>query len=236
MIALSRAKKLIVLSVVVVVIGFLVYFGPAIMFFVQNPSSSSNASYTRLMIRTPYGYGVNYTTVEFGDTEYNFLYVTGMISIYAPFQSYPISDPEVGHTYNSLGLEIKVENVSSDYLSDYVVIEVKPTVTNYMFSTYRYTKVNLTNCPIIQYGPPLNYSITVNISSGLTNETHQYTFTYFSSDLFVNSSSQTKEYSISTGTSISTGVNGDPTKDFNIEIRVYKIEADYLVIYVKPLY
>jgi hypothetical protein len=82
----------------------------------------------------------------------------------------------------------------------------------------------------------LSLSVTVNISSGLTNETHQYTFTYFSSDLFVASSSQTKEYSISTGTSISTGVNGDAEKDFNIEIRVYKIEAKYLIIYVKPLY
>ncbi|MGD0160809.1 MAG: hypothetical protein ABSB89_11005 [Candidatus Bathyarchaeia archaeon] len=224
------------------------YFSPTISSYFQSSSSNSSnnpsASFTTLMIRAPYsGHEENFTTVDFGDTEYNFLYGSGWLAVYAPLQAeYPISYPEVGDTYNAFGLEIKIENVSSDYLSDYVIFGVKPTVTNYMYSTYRYTEVNLTleQSQPIQYGtvPLTNYSVTVSISSGIINETNQYTFTYtnapsgtYGATLVVSNSSQSKQYEAYVGSFVA----GAET-DFNIEIGVYKADANNMIIYVKPLY
>jgi hypothetical protein len=179
------------------------------------------------------------STLEFGDTEYNLGYSSefgGIIAVLIPFQSDSIQYPEVGQTYNIFGLEIKVDNISSDYISNYAVIEVKSTVANYMFSTYHYYKVNITNYPLVESGPPSNYSVTVNISSGIINETRQYTFSYYEGFLTVWNSSMTKVYEIPTATNIITGVYGDPETDFDIQIRVYEVEPEYLVIYVMPLY
>jgi hypothetical protein len=226
-----KSKRIIIgVLLVAVAIGIIALFSPTIISDLQSSSSqSSSASYTSLMIRMG-----NYSaTVDFGDTEYYFNYVSGSIGIYAPFQSVQaILNPEVGHTYSIFGVEIKVDNISSDYLSNYIVIGVKPTIANYMFSTYHYYKVNLTSYPLIQYGPPINYSITKNISSGITNETRQYTFTYYEGFLVVANSSLTREYEIPTTSDYIMGAE----TDFDIQIRVYEVEPEYLVIYVMPLY
>jgi len=168
-------------------------------------------------------------TVEFGDTKYYFGYTGGMIGISAPFQYDSIMSPEIGHSYKTLGVEIKVANVSSDYISNFVVIMVKPTVTNYMFSTYHYTKVNI----------PIEDERTVDISSGLISETNQFTFAYASAPAFpsygatliVRTSSQSKQYSTYAGLIIPEAEN-----DFNIEIHVYQADSSKMIIYVKPLY
>jgi hypothetical protein len=174
----------------------------------------------------------NYTEpIEFGDTEYYFSYITAIypeISIHAPFNSDEIQYPKVGDSYQGLGIEVKVANVSSDYISDYVVIKIRSTTDNYMFSTYRMTKVDI----------PLYYTKTVDISSGLINETNQYSFQYLfapstgtSANLLVKTNSLTKQYSVYVGLIVA-----EARDDFNIEIRVFKAGSNNMVIYVKPLY
>jgi hypothetical protein len=144
--------------------------------------------------------------------------------VYLPFQSKVFSTIE-GETYADCGIEIKISNMSSDYISNYLVILVKPTVQNYMFTQFRYTKVSV----------PLSYPQTINISSGLINKTNEYGFTYTQvthpsfnePQLEIQTSTQSKGYLVFAGETIS---------DFDIETRVYKIESGYMVIYVKPLY
>lgn len=62
---------------------------------------------------------------------------------------------------------MKVNDIASDYLSNYIVISVKPLILNYAASLH-YTRLNLT----------LNEAQFVNISSGIVNETHEYAFMY----------------------------------------------------------
>jgi hypothetical protein len=173
----------------------------------------------------------NYTEpIELGDAEYSFSYITFIvraININAPFKSDEIQYPKVGDLYEGLGIEVKVENVSSDYISDYVVIKVRPIVDNYMFSTYRYTKVDI----------PVGDAKTVEISSGLINKTNQYTFIYpfapslVGADLIVKTASQSKQYSAYVGLIVA-----EAKSDFDIEIRVFKADSNKMVLYVKPLY
>lgn len=238
-------KIIIGIVIVCIIIGATIWYAPAIISQFQNPSSnSSDASYTSLMLRAAYGQGDTSATAEFGDTEYIFAYISGTIYVNAPFQGDFVQSPRVGHSYYTLGIELKVENISSDYLSDYAVIKVKPTIDNYMFSTYRETKVDIPceqNAPIVQYGTPsplVNYSVTVSISSGIVNKTNQYTFRYAfapmvlsAATLVVSNSSQSKQYSAYAGLIVA-----DAEKDFNIEIYVYKTDSDRMILYVKPLY
>lgn len=143
--------------------------------------------------------------------------------VYAPFQSKTYI-PTEGKTYSDLGIEIKVSKVSSDYISNYIVILVKPTVQNYMASLH-YTKVSIA----------LYETKAVNISSGLINKTNQYWFSYTQithptfnePQLTIRTNSQSKSYVVIAGFAI---------REFEIETRVYKIESGYMVIYVKPLY
>jgi hypothetical protein len=225
---MKRITLVLIVLVVVSVIGSLLWYAPNIISQIQNSSSSSSsitdASYTTLFIRSP-----NYSEpVEFGDTEYFFIYIVGQISINAPFTSDLIQNPKVGTSYEGLGIKLMVANVSSDYISDYVVIKVRPIVENYMFSTYYLTKVDI----------PIGDVRTVDISSGLINKTNQYTFHYafapkpFGSATFVvKTSSLSKQYSAYVGLIVAEAKN-----DFDIEIRVFKADSNHMVIYVKPLY
>ena len=174
----------------------------------------------------------NYTEpIELGDAEYYFSYTTFIfreINIYAPFNSYSIQNPKIGTSYEKLGLEVKIANVSSDYISDYVVIKVRPITENYMFATYRYTKVDI----------PLGDTRTVNISSGIIEKTNQYSFRYvvaslsgYGGELAIKTSSQSRQYTAYSGLIVA-----EAKSDFDIEISVFKVDSNNMVIYVKPLY
>ena len=78
----------------------------------------------------------------------------------------------------------------------------------------------------------------MSISSGLINQTNQYTFQYLfapstgiSADLLVKTDSLTKQYSAYVGLIVA-----QARDDFNVEIRVFKADSNHMVIYVKPLY
>ncbi|MGA3191891.1 MAG: hypothetical protein ABSD73_05180 [Candidatus Bathyarchaeia archaeon] len=225
---MSKIRKLVGLAIVVVIIGLLLYYAPTIISFVQNPSSSGssyNAPCTSLTLRDGTS-GTNHTTtLDFGDTEYTFEYSIGSYFEASTFiEPYEIYTPHIGDVYRYCGIEIDISKVTSDYISSYIVFLVKPTVQNYMASLH-YTKVNIT----------LNNDVAVNISSGLTNETHQYYFAYdgmvspmeIDGWLEVWFSSQGQKFDAVVGNTITV---------FNIEIRPFKVQSHYMVIYVKPLY
>jgi hypothetical protein len=215
---------------IAVIIGFIVWLSPTIMPILQNSSSNSpdgaSPSYTSLMLRTG-----NYTEpIKLGDAEYSFNYNTLFyreINVVAPITSDKIENPKVGDTYKGLGIEVKVTDVSSDYLSDYVVIKIRSTTDNYMFSTYRYTKVEL----------PSENMKPITISSGIIDKTNDYEFQYFSGpvsisrDLKVSSGSLTKHYNAYLNQLIP-----EAKSDFNIEIFVFRMDSSHMVIYVKPMY
>jgi len=214
-------KKVVGICLVVLVIGFLIWCASIFIFNMQNHASTED--YVQLTLRDSSEFEVDPTVIEFGDTEYTFDYHFNTLWVSAPFQRTYFT-PIEGKTYRDFGIEIKVSKVASDYISDYIVILVKPIVNNYMASLY-YTKVNIT----------LYETKAVNISSGLINKTNQYWFTYIQVEhptfvepkLRIRTTSQSKEYYISTWTVI---------REFEIEVKVYKIESNYVVIYVKPLY
>ena len=108
------------------------------------------------------------------------------------------------------------------------MINVRPTIDNYMLSTYYLTKVDI----------PVGEAKTVDISSGLINRTNQLTFAYPSAPpvgsgatLFVSNATQSKTYFAHVGVIVVEAKN-----DFDIEIRVFKIDSTRMVLYVKPQY
>jgi hypothetical protein len=220
-----RKIQAIVILIVAIIIGILLLNTSTLMSFFKKSSESedySNESYTELTIREG-----DTTPIEFGDTEYSLHYAMSYLNVYAPFQSETFI-PSEGETFKDLGIEIKVSKRDSDYISEYIVIKVRPTVDNYMFSKYRYTKVDI----------PINDMRTVNISSGLINKTNSYTFAYLfapsgisGATLGVRNDTHHETYQALVNYLIPEAEN-----NFDIEIRVYKAESDRLVIYVKPLY
>jgi len=240
---MSKIKKYIILGIVVILIGASLWFSPTILSYVQSFSNSSSSSssyvapYTSLTLRQ----GINETaTLDFGDTEYTFDYSArvGYSVGSLDFSTFiatsdSIRIPQDGDKYSDFGIEVKVSDVSSDSISSYVVILVRPTIQNYMASLH-YTEVNLT----------LNMPSSVSLSSYLTNVTHQYAFWY---TVIVNSyqAVNTPQLTIQLGTQEKTfevyaggypAVSGVPTSDFNIDTLVFKIEPNYMIIYVQPLY
>lgn len=221
-------KKVIIgLILAVIIVVALVWYAPTIISYFQNSSSnSSDASYTSLTLRETMN---NSASIWFGDTKYDFGYsygVLGVSTFYGGGKSYT---PHKGDTYRDFGIEVKVSDVGSNYISNYIVILVKPTIQNYMASLH-YTMVNLT----------LNEPTWVNITSGLVNETHQYGFRYLGivwpvSDpqLTIHTDTGEKTYRV---TDSGSAIWNSDIKDFNIETRVYKIESAHMIIYVKPLY
>ena len=225
---MSLIKKLIILGVVVAIAGILLWFSPIPSYFQNSANSSYNAPYTSLTLRV----GMNYSaTLDFGDTEYDIMYPYGNYLGVSTFidstNLHTFNAPHSGDVYKYAGIEIDVSKVASDYISDYIVILVKPTIQNYMASLF-YTKVNMT----------IYQSQAVNISSGLTGERRLYWFTYTPSQygsgnivrLEVQNSSQRIYYDVYVGRVIGYSDNSD------LEIRVFEVESQYMVIYVKPLY
>lgn len=220
-------KKILAVFSTLAIVAVLLWQSPAILSFFQSSlSDSSNASYTSLFIRS----GTS-EPITLGDTEYRFIYLSGFspeISIHIPFKSDLIEHPKAGNSYERLGIEVKVVNIGSDYLSDFIEIKVRPTVDDYMFTTFRYTKVDI----------PLQDTRTVNISSGIIDKTNQYTFKY----LFAPSTGSAAELAVSTTTlskRYAAHVNliiAEAKSDFDIEIRTFEADSNHIVIYVKPMY
>jgi hypothetical protein len=220
-------KKIIGVFAVVIIIGLLLWNAPTIISYIQNlssPTDSSNESYMELTLRDLPMTEVNTTVIEFGDTEYTFDYLMGYLHVYTFIGGSKNYIPHEGDAYRDFGIEMKVSDVDSDYISKYIVILVKPTVQNYSASLY-YTKVKI----------PLHQTKAVDISSGLINKTNRYWFSYAQiahptfnePQLTIKTGSQSKSYVVIAGFTI---------RDFEIETRVYKIESEFMVIYVKPLY
>jgi len=210
----------------------LLYFSPTIISFVQNPSSSTsyNAPFTSLTLRDG-THGTNHTaTLDFGDTEYNFEYSMGGFTVSTFIESgYKPYSPHDGDVYKVWGIEIDVSNVATDYISNYIVFLAKPTVQNYMASLH-YTEVNIT----------LNNDVAVNISSGLTNETHQYDFMYvlrYKVGAVESTNLEIQTDGNRTDVTVAVGFIGPIAIDvLNVEIATFRLEPQYMVIYVKPLY
>jgi len=179
--------------------------------------------------------------IDFGDTEYFFSYLgethPSVLYIYATLSPPVTLHPEIGHSYETVGLEINVVNMSSDDIS----LEIKPTVENYMFSTYHSTRVEIPCEQTAQAGQ--NDTVTVNLT-GSANRTRQFTFEYpfapsagsaptyiKTAKLIVETSSKSKQYEASIGSVVSQAEH-----DFNIQITIYQANSNFMVIYVKPLY
>lgn len=223
---MKKSHAIVVIFLVAIVVGLILMNGSTILSFFQKPieaENSSNENYTELTLREG-----DTIPIEFGDTEYSLYYAMGHVAVYAPFQSDDFI-PSEGKTFKTFGVEIKVSEIDSDYISKYVVLLIRPTVEKYMFSTFRYTKVEI----------PVYDSKTVNISSGLINKTNQYTFGYggFDSSVLshalVNVRNATKNETYYTQTNF---LIPEAEKDFDIEIRVYKADSESIILYVKPLY
>jgi hypothetical protein len=221
--------KLIALAVLVMTIAGALLWFLVVPSYIQNSlSSSQNAPYTSLTLRT----GINNTaTVEFGDTYYtlNYYYyyphpegswltVSTFIGSNTHYRVYK------GETYTDFGVEAKVSDTGWDDISNYIVILVKPVIQNYAASL-NYTRLNISP----------GETKSIDISSGLTNETRQYAFTYtqntsaynLASQITIRTNTQEKTYLASEGYTI---------RDLNVEVRIYKVESAHMIIYVKPLY
>jgi hypothetical protein len=244
-------KSYVVLTILVISIGIGVSLWYALMLissfqqalnassvYSQNPYPTSyNTSYTSLLIES---YDEN-SRITFGDTEYFFgymgdadprvLYIDATLS--PPVTLYP----EIGHSYWTVGMEIEVVNMSSNS----ILVNVRPAVENYMFDTYQYTRVEI---PFEQAPSSQNGTVTVSLTSSTTNRTNQYAFEYpfgpsigpapthiKSATLIVKTSSQSKQYEAVIGVDIR-----QAEYDFNIAIRIYQANSNFMVIYVKPLY
>jgi hypothetical protein len=225
---MSLTRKLIILGLVLVIIGAFLWFSVLPSYFQNSTSSSHNVPYTSITLRDG-TYGTNNTaTLDFGDTEYTFEHTYFGSFIVSTFtQLSETYTPQAGDIYTYCGIEINVANVTSDYISKYIMFLVKPTVENYMASLH-YTKLNITLSSL---------GIVVNISSGLTNETHEYAFMFvkpawYQYELEIQTTSppiQSKDYEVLGGEDLT-------ASDFNIEVRVFQVNSEYMVIYVKPLY
>ena len=219
---MKKVHAIVAIFAVAIIIVVLLWSDSIIALFVPNNSQSqtTNTSYTELTLR----HG-NTTLIEFGDTEYSISYFSGsFLKVSTPLKSEFYQQLSEGKVFRDLGLEIKVSKMDSDYISEYIVILVKPTIQNYMASLF-YTKVSL----------PLDSTRTVSISSGLIDKTNEYWFLYSQNvyplatenKLTIGKGSQSETYNVAAGYTI---------KLFEIETRVYKVKSDYMVIYVKPLY
>jgi hypothetical protein len=226
-------KKIIIgLVLAVIIVGALVWYAPTIISYFQNSSSSSSdASYTTMTLRD----GMNSSaSLEFGDTEYGFGYQASILGCGTIFNTTTYI-PHKGDTYRDFGIEVKVDDIASDYLSNYIVISIKPLILNYAASLH-YTRLNLT----------LNEAKYVNISSGIVNETHEYAFMYViyslpnsyiqthTTGLRVYSEGKDKTYQIWNFTD--RPFISDSTAEFHIETIFLRMKSEYLIFYVKPLY
>ena len=204
----------------------------------QNPYPTSyNASYTSFLIES---YDEN-SKITFGDTEYFFGYMGDanprILYIFPTLSPSATLYPEIGHSYWTVGVEIHVMNMSSSSM----LVNIRPAVENYMFYTYQSTRVEI---PIEQAPSSPNGTVTVSLTSSFTNKTNQYAFEYpfgpsygpapihaKSATLIVKSSAESKQYEEVIGSYIM-----QAQYDFNLEIRIYQANSNFMVIYVKPLY
>jgi hypothetical protein len=230
-------KRLFVVSILVVSViagVFLVYF------LSQNSSTKPpNVAYTNLLIRA----NTMTKSLTFGDTDYllsynafqetianiSTIWVRAPLSNVFPLNSELIDQPKNGTSYTKIGIEIVVEDIGSDDISLFIKLKVRPIVENYMFLTYNYTRIDI----------PFNDSTTVNITSLSSDKTNQYAFKYafvppyreIDATLVVESMLQSKQYNFYFGEKLTDSRDG-----FKIEIRVYWVDLEHMILFVKPLY
>jgi hypothetical protein len=226
-----------IILIVIAVIGVVsLWYALAVIYNLPNPSPTPyNATYTSLLIKN---LDPN-SKIVFGDTEYFFGYSGNAQPRYlwidATLESPVKLYPEIGHSYETVGIEINVVNMSSKDIS----VMIRPTVENYMFSTYHYTRIEIP----CEQGAQADQNATVTVSlAGSANKTRQYTFEYpfapsatpgsmFNVTFIVKDSSQSKQYEAAVGFDVTQAKN-----DFNIQFSIYQAFSNYMVIYVRPLY
>ena len=195
---------------------------------IQNKSSiypQTHTSFTNVTLKIR-----NTAEVCFNSTEYSFTYTPGELDVYTFLGGEVELMVQTDQTYTYSGIEIKVLNISSDYISDYIVIQVWPTVQNYPASLH-YTVVNVT----------LDATKAVNISSGLINKTNQYWFTYTLVTYPTFTDALLTVWNAShANASLEMPICGVSRyrvpNNLGIEVDVSEIESSYMIVYVKPLY
>jgi hypothetical protein len=74
-----KSRRVIAVLVAVTVIGALLWYAPTIISYVKPPTNSSDeSSYTKLTLRDLPLNEANATIIEFGDTDYTFVYSAGL--------------------------------------------------------------------------------------------------------------------------------------------------------------
>lgn len=227
---------MVVSTFAVLIIGGVFLFN----FLSQNSSSNPpNVTYTNLLIRA----NTMTKSLTFGDTDYLLSYnafpetianisniwVRAPLSNVFPLNSELIDQPKNGTSYTKLGIEIIVEDIGSDDISLFIKLKVRPIVENYMFLTYNYTRIDI----------PFNDSRTMNVTGLSSDKTNQYTFKYtfvppyreIDATLIVESMLQSKQYNFYYGEKLV-----DSRDSFKIETRVYKVDLEHMILYVKPSY
>jgi len=216
-------KKIVGASMVLVILGIFLWYGPTIVSMIQNLSSQNandkDSSYTRLTLIKNASTFPNFTTLAFGDIDYSFSYVWQnnqyfLLVSNSILEGKSYSQPTNGSVYRDIGMEIKV----SEVYSNRIVLLVKPTVQDYLASL-SFKKMTIAQG---QYQ-------TVNFSG------NEYTIGYFQSPpYYVNELTvstpffQSRQYSITSSQIVSC--------DLGLEIRVYKAATEYAIIFVKPSY
>lgn len=148
-----------------------------------------------------------FPTVQFGDTEYTFAFRYENIGVSTPlFESETFPAIE-NKTHTVFGIKIKISEVQSNN----VTLLIKTIIEDYLAQS-PYRKLTIASG---QYQ-------RVNFSG------NQYTFSYFDDKIaFSTPLMEYKEYQAQESTI---------HRDLGVEIRVYKVSSDYVILFVKPLY
>lgn len=200
-------KRIITVLIVVAIIFVILWNAPTIILTVQNLLSQS--SYTTVTVYRSSAGEFKTKTLQLGDTEYSFVYHrTNHFSVSTPLLETKTYTPVEGAVYRDFGIEIKVSEVNLDY----IVLSVKPTVQNYLAQS-SFKKLTIAEG---QYQ-------TISFNG------NEYTITYTGNNQIAVMTPllQYKTYYINSGTIHS---------DLGIEIRVYKVFPEYIIIFVKSIY
>jgi hypothetical protein len=205
---------------VVIVMGALLWYGPAIISYVKDYSAQS--SFTKLtLMNSPHS-----TKVQFGGIDYDFSYSVqndqGYLGVEdSLLETKLYTNPTNGSDYKDIGIEIQV----SEVYSDHIVVLVKPTIQNYL-AQLGYTKMTIANG---QYQ-------TVNFSENEYIFAYAYTLVNSYNQGMVNvpeltittSLLQTEQYYLSTPAD-------NITSKLGLNVIAWAV-PEYVTLFVKPSY
>ena len=158
---------------------------------------------------------INFTTLTLGDLDYFFGYSEqGFLLISNSLLETKSYQPTNGSVYKDIGIEIKVSGVYSDY----IVLFVKSTVSNYL-AQLSFTKLTIAQG---QY-QTINFSGNEYTVGYLQNPPY-----YVNKLVVITSLLQTREYQVYSSEIINC--------DLGLEIRVYKATSEYIIIFIKSSY